>query len=195
MIVRHGGLVHSVVCQYNRHLAQHSFRTSSSHRILCMRLAKSRAESALCSRSARRTTPSTRTRSPPTWPGASATTPGAERRLRAAALLADPRTNEATAALRLIALRMHADIGLSSVPSEPAVATLIQAHEAWALGETTTASRLLDQSRNEGIDTTSFSEEAALLAADLGAPPRTFKPDPPYPVQLRFVAIWELRRK
>jgi len=90
---------------------------------------------------------------------------------------------------------MHADIGLSSVPSEPAVATLIQAHEAWALGKTTTASRLLDQSRNEGIDTTSFSEEAALLAADLGAPPRTFKPDPPYPVRLRFVAIWELRRK
>jgi tetratricopeptide (TPR) repeat protein len=120
--------------------------------------------------------------------------PGAERRLRAAASLLDPRTNEATAALRLLALRMHADIGLSSIPSEPAVATLIQAREAWALGETATASRLLDQSRSEGIDTTSFSEEAALLAADLGAPPRKFKPDPPYPVRLRYVAIWELGR-
>ena len=120
---------------------------------------------------------------------------GAERRLRAAASLADPRTNEATASLRLIALRMHADVGLSPGPSEPAVATLIQAREAWALGETATASRLLDQSRSEGIDTTSFSEEAALLVADLGAPPRKFKPDPPYPVRLRFVAIWELGRR
>jgi tetratricopeptide (TPR) repeat protein len=122
---------------------------------------------------------------------------GAERRLSTAASLLDPRTNEAAAAIRLIALRMHANVGFSSAPSapEPAVATLIQAREAWALGETATASRLLDQSRSEGIDTTSYSEEAALLAADLGAPARKFKPDPPYPVRLRFVAIWELGRK
>jgi tetratricopeptide (TPR) repeat protein len=121
---------------------------------------------------------------------------GAERRLRAAASLADPRTNEATAALRLIALRMHADLPPTRAAApDPAVDTLIQAREAWALGETATASRLLDQSRSEGIDTTSFSEEAALLAADLGAPPRKFKPDPPYPVRLRLVAIWELGRR
>ncbi|HYU27361.1 MAG TPA: hypothetical protein VEO74_19270, partial [Thermoanaerobaculia bacterium] len=123
---------------------------------------------------------------------------GAERRLRAAASLLDPRANEATAALRLLALRMHAALRLPpahAAAPEPALATLIQAREAWALGETATASRLLDQSRSEGIDTTSFSEEAALLAADLGAPARKFKPDPPYPVRLRFVAIWELGRE
>jgi len=120
---------------------------------------------------------------------------GAERRLRAAASLVDPRTDTA-AALRLIALRMHADIHPppTQTAPEPAVVTLVHAREAWARGETATASRLLEQSRSEGVDTTWFAEETALLATDLGAPPRKFKADPPYPVRLRFVAAWELAR-
>jgi serine/threonine protein kinase len=47
---------------------------------------------------------------------------------------------------------------------------------------------------SQGIDATWFSEEAALLAYDLGQPARSFRPDPPYPNCLRFIAIWELRR-
>ena len=86
----------------------------------------------------------------------------------------------------------HSPPALTGV--EPAVVTLIHAREAWAGGDTATASRLLDQSRAEGIDTTWFSEEAVLLASDLGAPARPFRPDPPYPNRLRFIAVWELGR-
>jgi len=120
---------------------------------------------------------------------------GAERRLRDAASLVDPHT-EAAAALRLLALRCRVEIPPSAGPTsiDPAVATLIHAREAWARSDAASASRLLEQSRSEGIETTWFAEEAALLAADLGAPARKFKADPPYPVRLRFVAVWELER-
>ena len=70
--------------------------------------------------------------------------------------------------------------------------TLIKARDAWSQNDPATASRLLQQSRSEGIDATWFSEEAALLAYDLGGPSRTFRADPPYPNRLRFIAIWEL---
>jgi len=119
---------------------------------------------------------------------------GAVRRLDAAVALVDPGSEAAAPELRLLALRMRVPLRPppTQATSDPAVATLIEAREAWARGETATASRLLDQSRSEGIDTTWFAEEAALLAADLGAPPQRFKADPPYPVRLRFVAVWEL---
>jgi hypothetical protein len=52
----------------------------------------------------------------------------------------------------------------------------------------------LQQARSEGIEVTWFSEEAALLAYDLGGPPRAFRPDPPYPNRLRYIAVWELGR-
>jgi hypothetical protein len=70
---------------------------------------------------------------------------------------------------------------------------LIKARGAWSQNDSATASRLLEQSRSEGIEATWFSEEAALLAYDLGAPSRTFRPDPPYPNRLRFIAVWELQ--
>jgi tetratricopeptide (TPR) repeat protein len=122
--------------------------------------------------------------------------PGAERRLRAAAQLVDRRT-EIASSIVLLALRMHVALQPMPMPlaPEPAVATLIRARESWVLGDTATAARLLEQSRSEGIDTTWFAEEAALLAMDLGAPPQKgFRCDPPYPNRLRFVAIWELGR-
>jgi tetratricopeptide (TPR) repeat protein len=122
---------------------------------------------------------------------------GMARRLRLAAGLAEPGTTN-FAALRLIAARERIDAGLSPAPvaseERPAVATLIQAREAWAKNDPPSALRLLQQARSEGIDATWFSEEAALLAYDLGGPPRTFRPDPPYPNRLRYIAIWELGR-
>jgi tetratricopeptide (TPR) repeat protein len=122
--------------------------------------------------------------------------PGAERRLRAAAQLVDRRT-EIASSMVLLALRMHVVLQPMPMPlaPEPAVFTLIRARESWVLGDTATAARLLEQSRSEGIDTTWFAEEAALLAMDLGAPPQKgFRCDPPYPNRLRFVAVWELAR-
>jgi hypothetical protein len=68
--------------------------------------------------------------------------------------------------------------------------TLIKARDAWSQNDVGTASHLLQQSRSEGIDATWFREEAALLAYDLGEPPRSFHPDPPYPNRLRFIAVW-----
>ena len=121
---------------------------------------------------------------------------GAERRLRAAAQLVDRRT-EIASSIVLLALRMHVALQPMPMPlaPEPAVATLIRARESWVLGDTATAARLLEQSHSEGIDTTWFAEEAALLAMDLGAPPQKgFRCDPPYPNRLRFVAVWELAR-
>jgi len=121
---------------------------------------------------------------------------GLKRRLRLAVALAEPDTTD-FAALRLFAAREHLNIfgpspSSSDAEDGPAVTTLIQARDAWSQNDLTTASRLLQQSRSEGIDATSFAEEAALLAYDLGDPPRTFRPDPPYPNRLRFIAIWEL---
>jgi hypothetical protein len=72
--------------------------------------------------------------------------------------------------------------------------TLIKARDAWSQRDFANAARLLHESRAEGIDTTWFTEEAALLAYDLGEPPRSFCPDPPYPNRLRFIAVWELAR-
>jgi serine/threonine protein kinase len=124
-------------------------------------------------------------------------TDGLTRRLRLAAALADSGGTD-DAALRLIAAREH--VTLNNPPNaavaeeSPAVATLIRARDAWSQTDSVTALRLLQQSRAEGIDATWFSEEAALLAYDLGAPPHTFRADPPYPNRLRFIAIWELRR-
>ncbi|HEV2721086.1 MAG TPA: serine/threonine-protein kinase [Thermoanaerobaculia bacterium] len=114
---------------------------------------------------------------------------GAARRLHAAAALVEGAAPE----LQLLALRTRIVVRLPST-QDRAVATIIHAREAWARGDTATAARLLDQARSEGIDTSWFAEEAALLATDLGAPPRKFKADPPYPVRLRFVAVWELAR-
>jgi serine/threonine protein kinase len=122
-------------------------------------------------------------------------TEGLARRLRLAAALVESGTTD-YAALRLFAAREHVEVFGKSLTSDdgPAVTTLIKARDAWSQHDPATASRLLQQSRSEGIDSTWFSEEAALLAYDLGAPPRTFRADPPYPNRLRFIAVWELGR-
>jgi len=124
---------------------------------------------------------------------------GMERRLRAAFALV-PHTSASFDELRLFALRVHSPSVPHVKPGEDlqedfGVASLVAAREAWSRGNNAAATRLLQQARSEGVDSTWFAEQSALLAYDLGAPPRTtFKPDPPYPNRLRFVAIWELGR-
>ena len=121
---------------------------------------------------------------------------GLARRFRLAAALAEPGTTD-YAALRLFSAREHLNVlGTTASPptdeESPAVTTLIKARDALSQNDSAKASRLLQQSRAEGIDATWFSEEASLLAYDLGGPTRIFNADPPYPNRLRFIAIWEL---
>jgi hypothetical protein len=123
---------------------------------------------------------------------------GMLRRLRAAVDLADPGTSNQSQ-LQLFAARMNADVPFRGGPAtyerdlHNGVTSLLTARQAFQRGERDAAARLLRQSRSEGIETTWFAEEAALLDADLGAPRRTFKADPPYPNRLRFLAVWELQ--
>jgi Protein kinase domain len=122
---------------------------------------------------------------------------GMERRLRNANAIA-PAGVTAWASLRLFALRAQAGALVPSAPlradgdTQNGLASLLAAREAWTNGDHAAAARLLRQSRSEGVDATWFAEEAALLERDLGAPPRAFTPDPPYPNRLRFMAVWEL---
>ncbi|MEA2416515.1 MAG: eukaryotic-like serine/threonine-protein kinase [Thermoanaerobaculia bacterium] len=124
---------------------------------------------------------------------------GLARRFRLAAALAEPGSNDYTI-LHMFAARerITATFGTSAVAPDieitQPVLTLINARDAWSQKDFANASRLLQQSRSEGIDATWFREEAALLAYDLGEPPRSFRPDPPYPNRLRFIAVWELTR-
>ena len=104
------------------------------------------------------------------------------------------------AELELFAARIKARIGVTGGVLRPGgdivngLATLISARTAWQSGDLGGARQLLRRARADGIDATWFAEEAALLEYDLGAPPRGFKPDPPYPNRLRFIAVWELAR-
>jgi tetratricopeptide (TPR) repeat protein len=124
---------------------------------------------------------------------------GMRRRLALAVTLAAPGTS-AYAELRLFSLRNHAGVALpGGTPSPDAdlpggVESLIAAREAWSRGDAADSERLLRRSRAEGIDSTWFAEEAALLDYDRGGPPHPFKADPPYPNRLRYIAIWELGR-
>jgi tetratricopeptide (TPR) repeat protein len=124
---------------------------------------------------------------------------GTERRLTAASALADPETTD-QAELELLSARTKTNVAFRSGTASrdgdmhSGVESLIAARQAWQRGETAAAAQLLRQARGEGIDSTWFAEEAALLDYDLGAPPRTFKPDPPYPNRLRFIPIWEMTR-
>jgi hypothetical protein len=124
---------------------------------------------------------------------------GLARRFRAAAALAEPGSND-YATLHLFAAREHmnATFGTSAVRTDveitQPVLTLIKARDAWSQNDFAAAARLLRDARSEGIDATWFTEEAALLAYDLGEPPRAFRADPPYPNRLRFIAVWELTR-
>jgi hypothetical protein len=121
------------------------------------------------------------------------------RRLSAASEIADPGTTDQSE-LRLFALRARVNVAFrQGKPRDDGdlhngVASLLAAREAFQRGDTSRAAQLLRQSRSEGIDSTWFAEEAALLDYDLGAPAKAFKADPPYPNRLRFLAVWELER-
>ena len=122
-----------------------------------------------------------------------------ERHVRAA-FAVTPHNSSNFHELRLFAFRVgRGDLIPKIDPREKldedlGVPSLIAARAALARGDAPSATRLLQQARSEGIDSTWFAEQAALLAYDLGAPPRAFRPDPPYPDRLRFVAIWEMAR-
>ena len=122
-----------------------------------------------------------------------------ERHVRAAFAIA-PHNSVTFHELRLFAYRMHLNATVPRIaPGEHldedvGVPSLIAAREAWSRGDVQSAQRLLQQARSEGVESTWFAEEAALLAYDLGAASKSFKCDPPYPNRLRFIAIWELAR-
>jgi len=81
------------------------------------------------------------------------------------------------------------------VPELTGVGELLLARRAWAAGDRAEAGRRLRQARDEGVEKTFFSEEEALLAADLAGRPQPQRVDPPYPNELRFAAAWELDRR
>ena len=123
---------------------------------------------------------------------------GMERHLRAAFAIA-PHASASFDELRLFAYRMHSPSVPRVAPNEDlqedfGVPSLVAARQAWSRGDVASAARLLQQSRSEGVDATWFAEQAALLAYDLGGPSRAFRPDPPYPNRLRWIAVWELSR-
>jgi len=122
---------------------------------------------------------------------------GMRRRLQTGLTLASPDSSN-FAELRLFALRLGVPVKLprpvADSESKDGVMTLVAAREAWSRGDAASAAALLGQARAEGVDATWFAEDAALLAYDLGGAPRAFRPDPPYPNRLRFIAVWELGR-
>jgi hypothetical protein len=124
---------------------------------------------------------------------------GMRRRLRAALALTDAGTTD-DLSLRLFALRMHEPASIRALPPDDAsevhagVPTLLAARAAFSQGDGALAARLLQQARAEGVESAWFAEEAALLGKDLGEAPRPFRPDPPYPNRMRFIAVWELAR-
>ncbi len=102
------------------------------------------------------------------------------------------------AALRVLAIRMRSNVWKSW--KRPPVAgyavltgvdSLIDAREAWFNGDLAGARTQLRRARAEAIDSTGFLEEASLLAAELGEPSKSVKPDPPYPNILRWLAVFD----
>jgi tetratricopeptide (TPR) repeat protein len=124
---------------------------------------------------------------------------GMVRRLRSALTLVD-RDSGSYDEVRLFMLREAVALPMPPrgfVDEDDAadgVPALVRARESWAHGDATMATALLRQARTEGIDSTWFAEEAALLDHDLGARAPIFHADPPYPNPLRFLAVWELRQ-
>ena len=125
-----------------------------------------------------------------------------ERELVAAAALSDDAPQESVVTMHDLALRMRSPAAASfAAPrvtsgnwSTLGATSLLAARAAQIAGDTTRAAKLLADARAQGIDSTFLAEDAALLAADLGAPRASFRPDPPYPNLVRFVAVFELMR-
>jgi DNA-binding winged helix-turn-helix (wHTH) protein len=129
---------------------------------------------------------------------------GRDRRLAAAAALHAEPAWPSRLALALLALwsggkpaeapgELAAKVPLA--PELTGVGELLRARAAFAAGRRDEAGWRLRRAREEGVAQTYFSEEAALLAADLGEPARPRRIDPPYPNALRFAAAWELDRR
>lgn len=113
-------------------------------------------------------------------------------KLRAAAPLA---LSDLTAnvSLRILAIRLRSEVWKEwprpALNNEPALDALLRAREAWAAGDLEGAARELRRVNSEGIDATSFHEEAELLASELKLPFRRLPLDTPYPSLVRWLAI------
>ena len=114
---------------------------------------------------------------------------------RSFSLVSEP---EERPTLRLIAIRLGSPVWKSWPKLDmqhvtiPGVESLVAAREAT---DPATARRLLQRAQAEGIDRTNLREEAELLAAELGMPHELLPADPPYPMVLRFLAIFDLERR
>ncbi|HEX6863833.1 MAG TPA: winged helix-turn-helix domain-containing protein [Thermoanaerobaculia bacterium] len=128
---------------------------------------------------------------------------GRDRRLAEAFRAAEPGDELQRASLTLLALwtageppadpeRLAERLDLT--PESLGLRSLLLARGALSAGRTEEASRLLRQARKEGIETTYFAEEAALLGRQLGADIPVPRVDPPYPNWLRLASAWEIRR-
>ena len=98
--------------------------------------------------------------------------------------------------LRVIAIRLRSDVWTAwprpESPEEPAIEALMRAREAWFAGDHDGALRELHRANAEGIDATTFHEDAELLAAELGQPFTRMPLDTPYPNVMRWLAIFDL---
>jgi len=100
------------------------------------------------------------------------------------------------AMVRVLAIRLRSDVWLSwpraKLDGEPAVEALVRARELWSANDLDGAARELRRVNAEGIDATSFREEAELLAAELKQPFTRLPADTPYPNLIRWLAIFDL---
>ena len=107
---------------------------------------------------------------------------------------------EQQAFLRLVAMRINSPVWREWPEPDmrsaalAGVAPLIRARAAWLDGKTDEARRQVQQSRAQGVETTNFREEAELLSAELGLPFTLLPADPPYPIVLRLLAVFDLER-
>ena len=100
--------------------------------------------------------------------------------------------------LRVLAIRLRSDVWKAwprpEAPEEPAIEALMRAREAWFADDHAGAVRELHRANAEGIDATTFHEDAELLAAELGQPFTRMPLDTPYPNVMRWLAIFDLPR-
>jgi len=126
---------------------------------------------------------------------------GRDRNLFAADAVSEEAPEESVVSMHDLAMRMRspaaAHFGKPRLTpgnwSTLGATSLLAARAAQVGGDVAGAAKLLAAARAQGIASTYLAEDAALLAADLGAPHENFRPDPPYPNLVRFVAVFELR--
>jgi hypothetical protein len=110
------------------------------------------------------------------------------------------KNQEETAIVTLIAMRLGSPVWRQwpqadvRGPTLAGVGALLRARQALLAGKGDDARRLVQQARAQGVETTNFREEAELLAAETGLPSTRLPPDPPYPMALRLLAVFDLER-